>query len=304
MMLQIDFGSIVNVVKQPKAVLTTSFINYAIQPFTMYGFALLFFKVIFKGYLGNDTANQYLIGTVLLGGAPCTAMVFVWSRLMRGNFSYTLTQVAFNDILLVILYSPTAKLLAGAANINMPWDTLLFSIGFFIVIPLLFGVVTRHFMLKKESTTNFLQNKLIPTLDSASMVFLLLMIVLIFISQASTIAHNLVDILIIAIPLLIQTFLIWGISYGTSWFLRFPYEVAGPASLIACSNFFEMAVAVAASLYGSNSGAALATVVGVLIEVPVMLFLVKVNNRTKHLFPIEANEPGSFYGRVSIQTGV
>jgi ACR3 family arsenite transporter len=284
MMLQIDFSSIANVMKQPRPIIATSFINYGIQPFMMYGLAQLFFRVIFIGYLGDDKAGQYLIGAVLLGGAPCTAMVFVWSTLMNGDAAYTVAQVAVNDILLVILYSPTVKLLAGAANIHMPWGTLLFSIGFFVVIPLVFGVVTRQIMMREESRAAFLEKKMIPVLDSLSMVFLLLMVILLFISQAEKIVHNLVDILIIAIPLLLQTFIIYAISYGTSWLMRFPYEIAGPASLIACSNFFELAVAVAASLYGADSGAALATVVGVLIEVPVMLLLVKINNRTKHIF--------------------
>jgi ACR3 family arsenite transporter len=284
MMLQIDFASIVNAVKQPKGILMTTVLNYAVQPFTMYGIAVLFFNVVFINYLGQEKASQYIIGSVLLGAAPCTAMVFVWSTLMNGNAAYTLTQVAVNDILLLILYSPTVKLLAGAANIEMPWSTLFASVGFFVLIPLAIGVVTRLIVSRRESWLLFLNTRIIPFMDSCSMVFLLLMIVLLFICQASTIVHNFVDILIIAVPLLIQTFLIWGIAYVLSLLLRLPYDVAGPAMLIAASNFFEMAVAIAISLYGASSGAALATVVGVIIEVPVMLTLVWINNKTQHLF--------------------
>ena len=284
MMLQIEFGSVVKVFRNPTPVVVTALVNYAIQPFTMYGIAMLFFKVIFIGYLGYEKANQYLIGSVLLGAAPCTAMVFVWSRLMNGNGAYTLCQVAINDLILLATYVPTVKLLAGSANIYMPWGTLFLSVGFFVVIPLVVGVVTRYTMKRNDKWFAWLNTKLIPLLDSASMIFLVLMVVLLFIQQAPVIVNNLLDILIIAVPLLLQTFLIWAIAYGILYLLKTPYEIAGPASLIACSNFFEMAVAIAISVYGAQSGAALATVVGVLIEVPVMLALVWVNNKTQHLF--------------------
>ncbi|CAK4625428.1 hypothetical protein LEN26_016700 [Aphanomyces euteiches] len=280
MMLSIDFSTLVAIVQAPKPILLCSIVNYAIQPFTMYGIALLFFRNIYD--IEDTKANGYIVGSILLGGAPCTAMVFVWSKLMRGNASYTLAQVAFNNVLLLVLYVPTAKLLAGASDIVMPWDTLFASVGLFIVVPLVIAVVTRRCV--SETTLAWIDQRLLPLLDTCSMVFLILMIVLIFISQADTITHNWVDILLIAVPLILQTALIWGIMYAAAIFFRLPYEVAGPATLIACSNFFEMAVAVAASVYGSGSPATLATVVGVLIEVPVMLILVGINNKTQHFF--------------------
>jgi arsenite transporter len=284
MMIQIDFSNVVNVIKNPKPVALTSFINYAVQPFTMYGIALLFFHVIFGNYLGDTKADEYLTGAILLGGAPCTAMVFVWSMLMDGDPAYTVTQVAVNDIILLFVYVPTVKLLAGASDISMPWDVLVYSVGIFAFIPLVLGVFIRYVMSKNDKWFAWLNDTLIPTLDRCSMVFLLLMVVLLFMSQATTIVENVLDIFIIAIPLLLQTFLIWGLTYFLALRMKLPYKIAGPATLIACSNFFEIAVAIAVSLYGSDSGAALATVVGVLIEVPTMLALVWVNNRTNTCF--------------------
>ena len=283
MMIQIDFGSLRNVYKQPKAIILTLVMNYAVQPFSMFAFCLLFFKVVFQSYLDSEKQTQYLIGAVLLGGAPCTAMVFIWSRLMNGDPAYTITQVAVNDLVLLALYIPTVQLLAGVSNIQIPWTTLLFSVLFFVVIPLILGIILRQSLIHNHA--NFLNNKLIPILDQMSMVFLLLMIVLLFISQATTIVGNLLDILVISVPLIIQTIFIWGITITAAILLKIPYKFAGPASLIACSNFFEMAVAVALSLYGTDSGVTLTTVVGVLIEVPIMLTLVHVNNRYQHLFP-------------------
>jgi ACR3 family arsenite transporter len=285
MMIQIDFTAIVGALKTPKAIILTTAINYCIQPFSMYLLSLLFFKVIFRSYLPVETQDQYLIGSVILGGAPCTAMVFVWSTLMGGDPAYTLTQVAVNDLILLFLYVPTVKLLAGASNIQMPWDTLLISVGFFLVLPLILGSLFRITMSKSTKMENWMKTTLLPLLDRASMVFLLLMIVLLFISQAVTLTENLLDILIIAIPLTIQTVFIWALAYSLAMWLKLPYRIAGPATLVASSNFFELAVAISISLYGSSSGAALATVVGVLIEVPVMLLLVYINNRTKHNFP-------------------
>ncbi|KAJ3103802.1 hypothetical protein HDU96_009142 [Phlyctochytrium bullatum] len=285
MMIQIDFRSIVNAIKQPKPILLTVILNYAVQPFTMYGLALLFFRVVFGSSLDVAKQDAYLIGTILLGGAPCTAMVFVWSSLMKGDASYTLTQVAVNDILLLILYTPTAKLLSRSSSLEMPWNTLIASVAFFIVIPLVIGIIIRVCLTRTPAGTRFLNTRLLPFLDSCSMVFLLLMVVLLFVSQAATVVSHLVDILIIAVPLIIQTLLLWALAYFGALWLRLPYDQAGPASLIACSNFFEMAVAIAVALYGSESPAALATVVGVLIEVPIMLALVWVNNRTQHWFP-------------------
>ncbi|EQC35005.1 arsenical-resistance protein [Saprolegnia diclina VS20] len=284
MMIKIEFASIVDCLKQPKAILLTCTVNYVIQPFTMYGIAVLFFRTFFGGYLGEEKADGYVVGSILLGGAPCTAMVFVWSILMKGNAAYTLTQVAVNNIILMVVYVPTAKLLAGGTSLEMPWSTLFVSVGIFVVIPLLAGYGIRKGLGHSEAGLDWLNSKLLPVLDSFSMVFLVLMIVLIFISQAATITDNVVDILVIAMPLILQTFLIWGITYTGALYLGLSYDVAGPATLIACSNFFEMAVAVAVSLYGSGSPAALATVVGVLIEVPLMLILVAINNKTQHKF--------------------
>lgn len=220
MMMQIEWSRIVDAVKQPKPILITSAMNYAVQPFTMYALSLLFFKVIFLSYLGMERANEYLIGSVLLSGAPCTAMVFVWSRLMNGDAAYTVAQVAVNDILLLFFYIPTVKLLAGASDIAMPWDTLSYSILIFVAIPLLIGVISRVTMSRKESWLYFLDVKIIKSLDKCSMVFLVLMVSLLFISQAKTITHNLIDILIISIPLFIQTVLIWGITFVVMfWFV-------------------------------------------------------------------------------------
>ncbi|KAJ3363004.1 hypothetical protein GGF31_001267 [Allomyces arbusculus] len=284
MMLQIDFAALRNVLRQPKAIFLTTLVNYAVQPFTMYLLAWLFFKVIFVSYLGTTRANEYLVGSLLLGGAPCTAMVFVWSTLMHGDPAYTLAQVAVNDLVLLVAYSPTVKLLAGTADIPLPWATLLASVGFFVLIPLVLGVAIRAALMRTDSGRTWLEDTLIPWLNSLSAVFLVLMVALLFMTQANAVTTKIIDILVIAVPLTLQTVLIWGITYAASLWLRIPYEVAGPATLIACSNFFEMAVAVAVALYGPASGAALATVVGVLIEVPLMLALVAVNNRTRGVF--------------------
>ncbi|KAH6570019.1 arsenical-resistance protein [Batrachochytrium salamandrivorans] len=284
MMLQIDFGAVANVFMQPKAIVLTSLVNFAVQPFTMYGLSLLFFKVIFGSFLGPEKAGSYVVGTVLLGGAPCTAMVLVWSTLMNGNAAYTLAQVAVNDLILLVTYSPTVKLLAGSFSIPMPWTILLSSVGGFVLIPLVLGVLIRTVLSHDKAWFSWLNTTLIPILDSCSTVFLLAMVALLFVSQASTIKSNLVDILVIAIPLALQRVLSWAITYSFALWMHLPFDIAGPASLIACSSFFEMAVAISLALYGAKAGSTLATVVGVLIEVPMMLMLVNVNNRTQHLF--------------------
>ncbi|KAJ1568485.1 hypothetical protein HK405_001475, partial [Cladochytrium tenue] len=234
-------------------------------------------------------ADQYLVGAVLLGGAPCTAMVFVWSKMMAGDPTYTLTQVAVNDLLLLAIYGPIVKLLSGDSSASMPWSTLLFSVGLYVLAPLLVSFAIRGtlaVLFDRARARHILTRVIIPALDKLSAAFLIAMVVLLFVSQAASIGANWVDMLAIAVPLLLQTFLIWGLTYAIAlWVLRLPYDLAGPATLIACSNFFEMAVALAVSLYGADSEAALATVVGVLIEVPVMVLLVWINNRTKHFFP-------------------
>ena len=252
MMLQIDFRSVVGVVQQPRVVLMTSLVSYVCAPFTMYGFARLFFHTLFGDYLGKERADGYLVGAVLLGCAPCTAMVFVWSRLMRGNGAYTLTQVAVNDLILLVTYVPTVQLLLGAgANIEIPWSTLVYSVAFFVLVPLVVGVGTRVAVagLLDERWFHWLEGRVIPALDACSMWFLVGMVVLLFVSQAATLVENVVDMLVIALPLLMQTVMVWAITYGAmAWWLRVPYDRAGPATLIACSNFFEMAVAVAVAV--------------------------------------------------------
>jgi ACR3 family arsenite transporter len=285
MMIQIDLTKIVSAIKEPKAILLTTIINYAIQPFSMYFLSLLFFRVVFGNYLSIEKQNSYIIGSVILAGAPCTAMVFVWSILMHGNATFTLAQVCVNDLILLVAYVPTVKLLAGASNIFMPWDTLIFSVLLFVVVPLIIGSLIRFIMQRNEKWSEWMNRKMIPVMDRLSMVFLLLMVTILFISQSRTITDNLVDILIIAVPMLIQSVFLWGLTFGLALWLKLPFDIAGPATLIATSNFFEMAVAIAISLYGSDSGAALATVVGVIIEVPVMLTFVHINNRLQNLFP-------------------
>jgi ACR3 family arsenite transporter len=274
MMIQIDFNSVLGILKAPIPILLCAVICFGIVPFTNYGIGLLFFKKVFVG-LGEVKSNEFLMGTILLAGAPCTAMVFVWSVLLQGDPAYTLTQVAANNILLLILYAPTTKLLGAFTSFYLPWDTLLISIGFFVAIPLVLGVIIRKVASLKESWNTWLNNVFIPILDRSSMVFLVLMVILIFISQASSLVGNVIDILIISVPLLLQTGLIWSLSFSLFYMLKIPYKISAPASLIASSNFFEMAVAVSVALFGARSNVTLATVVGVLIEVPVMLGLVR-----------------------------
>ncbi len=281
MMIQIDFKSMLGILKAPVPIIVSAVIIFGIVPFTNYGLGVLFFKNVFVG-LGQEKANQFLMGTILLAGAPCTAMVFVWSMLLEGNASYTLTQVAVDNILLLILYVPTTKLLGGFTSLNLPWDTLLISVSFFVAIPLIFGVIIRQVCFLKESWKSWLNNVFIPLLDRMSMVFLVLMVILIFICQAASLVGNVLDILIISVPLLIQTGLIWTLSYSVFYFMKIPYNIAAPASLITSSNFFEMAVAVSVALFGAGSNVTLATVVGVLIEVPVMLGLISLSRYFKY----------------------
>ena len=249
MMIQIDFSSLKNVWSQPKALIMTTGINYLVQPFTMTAFAILFLKVIFVGYIGQELANAYTIGLIILGGSPCTAMVFVWSALMNGDPSYTLTQVALNDIVLLFAYVPLVKLLAGTSSVSVPWDTLLYSVAFFVLVPLLLGILIRWIILRSRGL-DYLQKRILPATKPFSIAALLATLVLIFIYQATTVISNLVHILVIAIPILIQTIFIWGLTFIIALWLKLPYEIAGPATLIASSNFFELAVAVSISIYG------------------------------------------------------
>jgi ACR3 family arsenite transporter len=284
MMMKVDFQSIKNVKNNPKGLYVTWITNWLIKPFTMYAIAYLFFFVIFKTFITPNLATEYLAGAILLGAAPCTAMVFVWSHLTKGNPAYTVVQVATNDLIILILFIPIVKLLLGVSNVTVPWDTLVLSVVIFVVVPLLGGFLTRYFVIKKKGIEYF-ENRFIKKFDNATVIGLLLTLVLLFMFQGEVIVNNPVHILLIAVPLVLQTFLIFFIAYGASKWLKLPHDISAPAGMIGASNFFELAVAVAIALFGLNSPAVLATVVGVLTEVPVMLILVKIANKTKHWFP-------------------
>lgn len=284
MMVQVDFSSIKDVGKKPKGLLLTIVINWMIKPFTMAALGWLFFKVFFAGWVDAQSANEYIAGMILLGVAPCTAMVFIWSQLAKGDANYTLVQVSVNDLIMIFAFAPIAGFLLGMTDITVPWQTLLISVLLYVVLPLITGIATRH-LLDKRSADHSRVNHFIETLKPFSIAGLLATVALLFGFQAETILTKPLIILLIAIPLLIQTYGIFALSYGMAHFLRLPHNIAAPACMIGTSNFFELAVAVAISLFGINSGAALATVVGVLVEVPVMLSLVAVANRTRHWFP-------------------
>lgn len=286
MMMKVDFQSIKNVKKNPKGLYVTWITNWLIKPFTMYAIAYLFFFVIFKTFITPNLATEYLAGAILLGAAPCTAMVFVWSHLTKGNPAYTVVQVATNDLIILVAFIPIVKLLLGVSNVTVPWDTLILSVVIFVVVPLLGGFLTRYFVIKKKGI-EFFDNKFIKKFDNATVVGLLLTLILLFMFQGEVIVNNPIHILLIAVPLVIQTFLIFFIAYGASKWLKLPHDISAPAGMIGSSNFFELSVAVAIALFGLNSPAVLATVVGVLTEVPVMLILVKIANKTKHWFPEE-----------------
>ena len=281
MMIQIDFSSIKDVGKKPKGLLLTLVINWLIKPFTMALLGWLFFKGIFADWVDPQTATEYIAGMILLGVAPCTAMVFVWSHLTKGDANYTLVQVSINDLIMVVAFAPITGLLLGVTDITVPWDTLLLSVVLYVVLPLVAGVITRQRIEKKGSQA---VSALIERFKPYSVLGLLVTIILLFGFQAETILAQPQDIVLIAIPLLIQTYGIFAIAYFAAKQLKLPHNVAAPASMIGTSNFFELAVAVAISLFGLHSGAALATVVGVLVEVPVMLSLVWFANRTRHWF--------------------
>ena len=286
MMMKVDFTSIKNVGKNPKGLFLTWVTNWLIKPFTMYGIAALFFYVIFKAVILADLAREYLAGAVLLGAAPCTAMVFVWSHLTRGNPAYTVVQVATNDLIILAAFTPIVAFLLGVSGVAVPWDTLLLSVVLFVIIPLAGGILTRTTVIKNKGAEYF-EKRFIPRYRNVTVIGLLLTLIIIFSFQGDVILENPLHIVLIAVPLVIQTFLIFFIAYIASRCLKLPHNVAAPAAMIGASNFFELAVAVAISLFGATSPAALATIVGVLTEVPVMLILVKTANRTKHWFPKE-----------------
>ena len=281
MMLKVDFQSIRNVGKNPKGLFVTWVTNWFIKPFSMYGIASLFFFVLFKGFIATELATEYLAGAVLLGAAPCTAMVFVWSTLTKGDPAYTVVQVATNDLIILVAFVPIVQFLLGVSNVSVPFDTLILSVVLFVVIPLAGGILTRIFVTKSKGADYF-ENIFIHKFDSVTTVGLLLTLVLIFMGQSAVILENPLHIVLIAVPLILQTFLIFFIAYIACKLLKLPHNIAAPAGMIGASNFFELAVAVAVALFGTTSPAALATTVGVLTEVPVMLTLVKIANKTSY----------------------
>ena len=283
MMLKVDFNSVRNVGKNPKGLFVTWITNWLIKPFTMYGIAALFFFVVFKAFITPELATEYLAGAVLLGAAPCTAMVFVWSTLTKGNPAYTVVQVATNDLIILVAFVPIVRFLLGVSNVSVPFDTLILSVVLFVVIPLAGGIMTRV-MLTKSKGVDYFENVFIHKFDSVTMIGLLLTLVLIFMGQSEVILENPVHIVLIAVPMILQTFLIFFIAYLACRVLKLPHDIAAPAGMIGASNFFELAVAVAVALFGTTSPAALATTVGVLTEVPVMLTLVKIANKTSDWF--------------------
>ncbi len=283
MMVQIDFASIKNVGEKPRGLILTLVVNWLIKPFTMAALGWLFFKVLFADMVDPQSASEYIAGMILLGVAPCTAMVFVWSQLTDGDPNYTLVQVSVNDIIMVFAFAPIAAFLLGVSDIAVPWQTLLLSVVLYVVLPLVAGAITRH-RLEKDSQDHHELASFLAAIKPWSIVGLLATVVLLFGFQAEKIISQPVVIGLIAIPLLIQTYGIFAIAYGAAKAMKLPHNIAAPACMIGTSNFFELAVAVAISLFGLNSGAALATVVGVLVEVPVMLSLVFLANRTRHWF--------------------
>ncbi len=284
MMLKVDFHSIKEVGQNPRGLVVTWVTNWLIKPFTMYGIAIFFFYVVYQSFIPREIARQYLAGAVLLGAAPCTAMVFVWSHLTKGNPTYTLVQVATNDLIILAAFVPIVGLLLGICGIAIPWMTLFLSVVLFVVIPLGAGWFSRVIITRKRGLDYF-ENTFIPKFSNVTITGLLLTLIIIFSFQGQTIVDNPLDIVLIAIPLIIQTFLIFFVAYLWAKAWKLPHDIAAPAGMIGASNFFELAVAVAISVFGLSSGATIATVVGVLVEVPVMLSLVKIANRTKKWFP-------------------
>ena len=283
MMMKVDFCSVKQVGKNPKGLFLTWVVNWVIKPFTMYGIASLFLFVVFKGFITPDLATEYLAGAVLLGAAPCTAMVFVWSTLTEGNPAYTVVQVATNDLIILVAFVPIVKFLLGVSDVSVPYSTLFVSIILFVVIPLAAGIITRLGVIRHRGQEYF-EIVFLHRFDNVTTIGLLLTLVIIFSSQAEVILSKPVHIVLIAVPLIIQTFLIFFIAFGVAKLMKLPFDIAAPAGMIGASNFFELAVAVAIALFGTASPAALATTVGVLTEVPVMLTLVKIANKSKERF--------------------
>ena len=283
MMIGVDFASLRQIGARPKGLIVTLVVNWLIKPFTMALLAVIFFETVFARFIAPDDAAQYIAGLIILGAAPCTAMVFVWSQLTRGDPAYTLVQVSANDAIMVVAFAPIVALLLGVTDIAVPWETLLLSVGLYVVVPLAAGLVTRRLLAARggEAAIDAFTGRIKP----ASMAALIATVVLLFGFQGEVILSRPLVIAMIATPILIQSYAIFALAYLAAWLWRIPFNVAAPCALIGTSNFFELAVAVAISLFGLNSGAALATVVGVLVEVPVMLSLVAFANRTRGFFP-------------------
>jgi ACR3 family arsenite transporter len=282
MMVQVDFASLKEVGRKPRGLVVTLTVNWLLKPFSMAALGWLFFGQLFAGMVSEEDASQYIAGMILLGVAPCTAMVFVWSQLVRGDANYTLVQVSINDLIMVVAFAPIAGMLLGVSNITVPWDTLLLSVLLYVVIPLAAGYITRKSLTRGDSTEAL--ESFDRRIKPLSITGLLGTLVILFALQAETITTRPLVIALIAVPLMIQSYGIFALAYGWAYFWKLPHSVAAPAALIGTSNFFELAVAVAIGVFGLNSGAALATVVGVLVEVPVMLSLVAFANRTRSSF--------------------
>jgi ACR3 family arsenite transporter len=288
MMVNVDFASIRHIGDRPKGLIITLVVNWLIKPFTMAALGVLFFEVLFADLISPKDAQEYIGGLILLGAAPCTAMVFVWSQMTRGDATYTLVQVSVNDVIMIFAFAPIVALLLGVTDIAVPWETLLISVGLYVVIPLIAGYVTRQQLIRHASRKEGGDEavaRFVGGIKPFSVIGLLATVVLLFGFQGNVIIEQPLLIALIAAPLIIQSYGIFAIAYGAAWAWRVPFKVAAPCALIGTSNFFELAVAVAISVFGLHSGAALATVVGVLVEVPVMLSLVAFANRTQHHFP-------------------
>ena len=287
MMVSVDFGSLGKIGAQPKGLAITLAVNWLIKPFTMAGLAVLFFEVVFAPFIQPQDAAQYIAGLIILGAAPCTAMVFVWSQLTRGDPNYTLVQVAANDVIMVVAFAPIVAVLLGVTDIAVPWETLLLSVGLYVLLPLAAGALTRARIARglAGDAAAARVEAFTARIKPVSVIGLIATVVILFGFQGPVILERPAVIAMIAVPLLVQAYGIFLIAYAAAWIWRTPFSIAAPCALIGTSNFFELAVAVAISLFGLNSGAALATVVGVLVEVPVMLSLVALANRTRALFP-------------------
>ncbi len=283
MMVQVDFRSILGVRRHPKGITVTLVVNWLVKPFTMFGFAWLFLKGVFGPLIEPGVASEYVAGAILLGAAPCTAMVFVWSYLTDGDPAYTLVQVSINDLIMLVAFAPIVAFLLGLSDVIVPWDTLLLSVGLYIVIPLAAGALSRTWILRTKGEEWF-DTVFLERLGPVTMVGLLLTLVLLFSFQGEVILNNPLHIALIAVPLIVQTFAVFSLAYGWAYGWKVPHDVAAPAAMIGASNFFELAVATAIAMFGVTSGAALAAVVGVLVEVPVMLALVRIANATRPQF--------------------